>query len=82
MLVLICNECRPKYRCHGEGRNDNDNKPDNDNDNDKHNGETIPADQKGSSCGSSRPLLYCNLDHCIHEGSFPEPELRTFAKKS
>mmetsp|Transcript_29874 Transcript_29874/g.70399 ORF Transcript_29874/g.70399 Transcript_29874/m.70399 type:complete len:137 (-) Transcript_29874:230-640(-) len=59
--------------------NDDDDNDDND---DKHNGETIPADQKGSSRGSSRPLLHCNLDHCIHEGSFPEPELRTFAKKS
>lgn len=48
MLILICNDCRPIYRCHGE---------------------TV------ENSSSSRPLLYCNVDTCIHEGSTPDPEL-------
>lgn len=44
MLVLVCNGCRPKWRCHGE-------------------------DDGGC------PLLYCNIDHCVHEGAAPEPTL-------
>ncbi len=51
MLILICNDCRPKYRCHGE----------------------ITSDDQNNS--KSRPLLYCNVDTCIHEGSIPDPEL-------
>ena len=49
MLILICNDCRPNYRCHGETPDDNN--------------------------ASSRPLLYCNINTCIHEGSTPDPEL-------
>ena len=30
---------------------------------------------------STRPLLYCNLDACIHEGSTPDPELRIAANE-
>ena len=56
MLILICNGCRPKYRCHGETDRDNDDENNDD--------------------SSFRPLLYCNFDKCIHEGSVPEPELR------
>jgi FtsJ-like methyltransferase len=50
MLVLICNECRPNWRCHGE-----------------------KAD--GGDEGDTRPLLYCNIHYCIHEGAAPEPTL-------
>lgn len=52
MLVLICNDCRPNYRCHGETNNGNDS-----------------------------PLLYCNVDACIHEGSTPDPELLVSSAK-
>jgi predicted sulfurtransferase len=45
MLILVCNDCRPKYVCWG--------------------GEE----------SSDRPLLYCGLDRCVHEGTAPEPEL-------
>ena len=48
MLVLICNDCRVNYRCHGE----------------------VPLGQD-----DQRPLLYCNLTSCVHEGAAPEPEL-------
>eukprot|EP00531_Pseudo-nitzschia_arenysensis_P001576 CAMPEP_0116129648 /NCGR_PEP_ID=MMETSP0329-20121206/8031_1 /TAXON_ID=697910 /ORGANISM="Pseudo-nitzschia arenysensis, Strain B593" /LENGTH=525 /DNA_ID=CAMNT_0003623919 /DNA_START=40 /DNA_END=1614 /DNA_ORIENTATION=- len=49
MLILICNDCRPNYRCHGETSEESED--------------------------SSRLLLYCNGDTCIHEGSMPDPEL-------
>lgn len=65
MLVLICNDCRLKYRCHGE----------------KEEVEGEDSNDKDSNCDESRntncrPLLYCTLDHCSHEGTLPDPELR------
>eukprot|EP00536_Pseudo-nitzschia_multiseries_P004398 jgi/Psemu1/253558/estExt_Genewise1Plus.C_730025 len=69
MLVLICNECRPNYMCHGEKDSENEG------------GRTSTTDQNESrSSVSARPLLYCNLDQCIHEGSSPDAELRVFTK--
>ncbi|KAG7366036.1 rhodanese domain containing protein [Nitzschia inconspicua] len=52
MLVLVCNDCRPKWRCHGETS-------------------SVDDDEEGDD----RPLLFCNLDHCVHEGAAPEPTL-------
>jgi len=46
MLILVCNDCRPRYTCWGE-----------------------------SSSSPQRPLLYCGLDQCVHEGAAPVPEL-------
>jgi len=66
MLVLICNDCRPKYRCHGEsdcGGSDDDGRED-------------KIQQQTSKNYSLRPLLFCNIDVCIQEGSTPDPELR------
>lgn len=72
MLILICNDCRSKYRCHGEKQNGDDDDQ----------GETIASTKQKDSCSDDtiRPLLYCNLDKCIHEGSSPDPELRVFTK--
>jgi putative MATE family efflux protein len=52
MLVLICNDCRTNYRCHGE--------------------EVVVCEEN-----DQRPLLYCNLTACTHEGAAPQPELLT-----
>jgi len=67
MLVLICNDCRPNYRCHGEKEKvEEENKDSNDKD--------LNCDEsRNTNC---RPLLYCTLDHCSHEGTLPDPELR------
>lgn len=65
MLILICNSCRKNYRCHGEK-------------DDSVNGDGDKTQQLTSS-GSSRPLLYCNVNSCVHEGSMPVAELLTSA---
>ena len=89
MLILICNECRPKYRCHNEKENEDE---DEDEYEEERNNNNIIAsedlavrhdDDNSLKCESRsnttsscrRPLLYCNLDHCSHEGTFPDPEL-------
>ena len=73
MLILICNDCRPKYRCHGEKDHRGGGGDDDDDFDDK-------TQQQESSNDSFRPLLYCNVDTCIHEGSKLDPELRTTTK--
>jgi hypothetical protein len=81
MLVLICNDCRHKYRCHNEKE---DEEEENNNnvlvsedllvvEDDEYN--NLKCESNSNTISNCRPLLYCNLDHCSHEGTFPDPEL-------
>lgn len=64
MLVLICNDCRPMYIGHGE-------KPQLQ----QMNQEEAGGNELCPHKTDKRLMLYCQLDHCIHEGAAPEPEL-------
>ena len=68
MLVLICNDCRPKYECHGEKKINDDKDMTKDEKNEEHENN----DDSINYC-RQRPLLYCNLNHCSH---CPDPELK------
>lgn len=63
MLVLICNQCRPKYLCWGESSIGEEASVERGNE---------ISDRKSQEM---RPRLYCAIDKCIHEGAKPQPEL-------